>query len=57
MGKLRVIPDFRAPDNIRLGIAPLYTSFTDIYHALKRMREIAVEKVYEAYSNERSKVT
>ncbi|MCJ7714901.1 MAG: kynureninase, partial [Anaerolineales bacterium] len=31
---LKVIPDFRAPNNIRLGIAPLYTNFGDIQRAL-----------------------
>ncbi len=25
--ELRLIPDFREPDNIRLGFSPLYTSF------------------------------
>jgi len=54
---LRVIPDFRTPDNIRLGITPLYTSFADIHRALERMREIVAEKVYESYSKERLAVT
>lgn len=35
----QVIPDFRKPDNIRLGIAPLYTSFMDIFKAMGRIRE------------------
>ncbi len=54
---LRVIPDFRAPDNIRLGIAPLYTSFTDIRRALYRLQEIIQKKVYLNYSSEQLKVT
>jgi kynureninase len=54
---VRVIPDFRSPDNIRLGIAPLYTTFTDIYRALDRMREIVVEKIYVGYSEDRLTVT
>jgi kynureninase len=33
-----VIPDFRGPDSIRLGVAPLYTRFVDIYDALDRLR-------------------
>ena len=28
---MNIIPDFRAPDNIRLGVTPLYTSFTDLH--------------------------
>jgi len=54
---VRVIPDFRAPDYIRMGVTPLYTTFTEIYLAIKRVREIMEEKSYEQYSNERLSVT
>jgi kynureninase len=54
---VRVIPDFREPDNIRLGIAPVYTRYIDIYRALKRMREIVEKKEYEGYSKQRQTVT
>jgi kynureninase len=54
---IRVIPDFRAPDNIRLGITPLYSTFTEIYRALERIRVIVEEKIYERYSSEQLKVT
>jgi len=54
---LRVIPDFRSPDNLRLGIAPLYTSFLDIQRALQRVRDIVVHREYEGYSAERLAVT
>jgi kynureninase len=53
----RVIPDFRAPDNIRLGIAPIYTTFTEIHQALARIREIVVKREYEAFSETRAMVT
>jgi kynureninase len=33
-----VVPDFRAPDSIRLGVAPLYTRFVDVWDALDRLR-------------------
>jgi kynureninase len=35
-----VIPDFRAPDSIRLGVAPLYTSHADVWDALDRLRDL-----------------
>jgi kynureninase len=44
-----VLPDFRRPDNIRLGIAPLYTSYTEIYEALVRLRQVVTDKLYERY--------
>ena len=52
-----VIPDFRSPDNIRLGIAPLYTRYQDIYRALERLGQIVQEKIYLKYPEERSAVT
>lgn len=54
---IRVIPDFRSPDNLRLGIAPIYTSFTDIYRAMRRLQEIVITKEYQKYSTTQSKVT
>jgi len=35
-----VVPDFRGPDIIRLGVAPLYTRFTDVWDALDRLRGV-----------------
>jgi kynureninase len=52
-----VIPDFREPNNIRLGISPLYTSYQEIYHALDQMRTILDKKIYERYPRTREAVT
>ncbi len=54
---MKVLPDFRAPDNIRLGITPLYTTFVDIYETVLRLRKIVVEKIYEKYSTQAPIVT
>jgi len=33
-----VIPDFRGPDSVRLGVAPAYTRFVDVWDAMDRLR-------------------
>jgi len=38
--RANVVPDFRGPDAIRLGVAPLYTSHADVYDALERLRDL-----------------
>ena len=47
--EMHVLPDFRQPDNIRLGITPLYTTFTEIHEAVMRMKWVVEEKMYEKY--------
>lgn len=47
---VQVIPDFRVPDNIRLGIAPLYTTFVEVHRALGRIRTVVEDGIYEQYS-------
>jgi kynureninase len=46
---MKVLPDFRQPDNIRFGIAPLYNSYEDIYTAAARLRTVVTERLYEKY--------
>ncbi len=55
--ELNVIPDFRYPDNIRFGIAPIYTSFAEIHEGIMRLRRVLVERLYEKYPVERPEVT
>ncbi|MFT5194586.1 MAG: kynureninase [Cellvibrionaceae bacterium] len=49
---VNVLPDFRAPDNIRLGITPLYTTFTEIHTAVMRIKQIMDEKLYENHARD-----
>jgi kynureninase len=35
-----VLIDFRHPDGIRLGLSPLTTSFTEVWHAMDRIRDL-----------------
>jgi kynureninase len=57
INELGVLPDFRAPHNIRFGITPLYTSFEDIYEAVMRTKRVVTEKLYLHYRQENLKVT
>ena len=35
-----VLPDFRAPDGLRIGLSPLCTSFTDTYEGVAAIRDV-----------------
>jgi kynureninase len=35
-----VVPDFRAPDGIRIGLAPITTRYTDVSNGLQRLQEL-----------------
>jgi kynureninase len=52
-----IIPDFRPPDNLRLGVCPLYTTYSELLDAMSTLRQIVVDRAYEEYSAKRSGVT
>jgi kynureninase len=52
-----VICDFRAPDGLRIGLAPLYNSFTDVWDGLARLRALVESRSYEQLSTEAPRVT
>ncbi len=55
--EMNVLPDFREPDNIRLGLTPLYTSFADAWEMADRIRRVVVEKRHLKYPQKRLPVT
>ena len=55
--EMNVIPDFREPDNIRLGFAPLYTSFGEVWEGFDRIKRVIEENRYEKYPKQKLTVT
>lgn len=53
----KVIPDYRTPERLRLGAAPLTTSYTDVWDALDRLRDLVTRGVHEEFSFETARVT
>ncbi len=52
-----VVGDYRTPDRVRLGPVPLCTSFTDVFDAMERLRDIAATKSYADIPVEHARVT
>lgn len=52
-----VIPDFREPDAVRLGFAPVYTRFTDAWDAMDRIRDIVASGAHRSFPSHRARVT
>lgn len=57
INEMQLIPDFRPPDNIRIGITPLYTSYCEIHEAVMRTVQIMEERRYEKYRERAPVVT
>jgi kynureninase len=55
--RANVIPDFRGPDCVRLGIAPLYTRYADVYDAIERLRDLVRDGVHHEVDATRTTVT
>ncbi|PTX64520.1 kynureninase [Melghirimyces profundicolus] len=51
-----VVPDFRAPDVIRLAPVALYTSYTEVWEAVRILKEIMETKDYERHEKKRGVV-
>jgi kynureninase len=56
-GIVKIIPDFREPDNIRFGFTPLYTTFEEIRQTIERLKIIIETREYEWFESERNSVT
>lgn len=53
----RVIPDYRTPSSIRLAIAPLPTSYVEVWDGFQRMRDLVASRQYEKVAKSDSRVT
>lgn len=54
--KHHIIPDFRAPNIIRLAPVALYNTFTDVYDVIVTLKKIMDDKEYETFENVREVV-
>ena len=52
-----VIPDFRQPNQIRLAMSPLPTSYTEVWDGFQRIRDLVASQQYEKVELDKSRVT
>lgn len=53
----RVIPDFREPNIIRLGLPPIYTRYADVYEAITRIASTVKAGQHLGLTADRARVT
>lgn len=51
-----IIPDFRAPNIIRLAPVALYTSYSEVWEVVQIIKKIMEERQFEKFANEREVV-
>jgi len=52
-----VIPDYRAPNSIRVAISPLVNSYVEIYDGFQRIRDLVSTRQYEKIDDGQVRVT
>ena len=52
-----VIPDYRTPNTIRLAIAPLPTSYVEVWDGFQRIRDLTQSRQYDEIEGSDSRVT
>jgi len=57
MERGNVVPDFRSPDSIRIGLPPLYMRFVDVWDALDRLRRLIEAGVHHEVEAGPARVT
>ena len=57
IAEMNVIPDFRPPDVVRFGFAPLYNSFEDLFEGVRRFRRVLDDELWRRHVGDRPLVT
>jgi kynureninase len=55
--RAKVVGDYRTPDRVRLGPAPITTRFVDVWDAMDTLRRIAADRSYEDIPAGQARVT
>lgn len=53
----RLIPDFRAPNGLRLGVAPLYNSPEEMKEAITRIQRVMTSHLHQNYPTQPGAIT
>jgi kynureninase len=53
----KVIPDYRAPDNLRFGLSPLYNTHLEVHTAVQRLRVIVQSSLHRRFEGREATVT
>ena len=52
-----VVPDFRAPDLVRMGLNPLTTRFVDVWDGFAALADVLATRAYQPHLAEHARVT
>ena len=47
--RAKVLPDFPTPDNLRLGLSPLYTTFVEVHTGIQRIKRVVEASLHHDF--------